>query len=127
MYRSNKIIFKDLSEHQNVETCYVGSNSEPEQSADAESLMLECENLFNDNDGWKASTYEGNDAAVIRVKSTENDIQRKYEKVIKLRDAVKRKYEKINKLRDAVIEEKKDLKSKIEVNLINILGLNYFF
>ena len=109
MDRSDTIISKDLSEQQNVETCGVGSNSELDQPSDAESLLLECANLFNDNDGWKASINESIDEAVIKVKSKENDIQCKYEKVIQLRDAV--------------IEEKNDLKSKIEVIIINIFEL----
>ena len=95
---------KHLSEHKNVQTCGVDGNSEPDPSTDAESLLVECENLFDDNDGWKASVNESIDEAVIKVKSKENDIQSKYEKVIKLRDAV--------------IEEKNYLKSKIEVTLI---------
>lgn len=122
MYRRDTIICKDLSEHQNVQTCDVECNSETHQLTYAESLLLESENLFNNNDEWKASTNESIDEAVIRVKSIENIIQRKYEKVIKLRDAVKCKYEKVIKLRDELIDEKNELKSKIEVILIKILG-----
>ena len=107
MYRRDTIICKDLSEHQNVQTCDVECNSETHQLTYAESLLLESENLFNNNDEWK---------------SRENNIQRKYEKVIKLRDAVKCKYEKVIKLRDELIDEKNELKSKIEVILIKILG-----
>ena len=100
MYRRDTIVDKDLSEHENVQTSDVEYNSETDQLTYPESLLLECENLFNNNDGWKASPNESIDEAVIRVKSIENDIQRKYEKVVKLKDAVKRKYEKVIKLRD---------------------------
>ena len=122
MSRRDAIIYKDLSEAQNVQIYDVECNNETDQLTYAESLLLECENLFNNNDGWKASTNESIDETVTRVKSIENGIQRKYEKVIKLRDAVKHKYEKFIKLRDALIEEKNDLKSKTEVILIKILG-----
>ena len=83
------------------------SNNELNQSTDAESLLLECVNLFDTNDEWKSSINESIDEAIIKVQSKENDIQRKYEKVVKLRDAV--------------IDEKNELKSKIEVILVRLL------
>lgn len=104
---------KDLLEHQNVKTCDVNGNSDSEKSTEVDSLLLECANLFDDNDGWKTSINESIDEAVIKAKSKENDIQRKCEKVIKLRDAV--------------IEEKNDLMSKIQVILINVLELELTF
>ena len=97
---------KALSVHQNNQTCDLDSINELNQSTDVESLLLECVNLF-DNDEWKASINESIDGAIIKVQSKENDIQRKYEKVLKLRDAV--------------IDEKNDLKSKIEVILLEFL------
>lgn len=97
---------KALSVHQNNQTCDLDSINELNQSTDVESLLLECVNLF-DNDEWKASINESIDEAIIKVQSKENDIQRKYEKVLKLRDAV--------------IDEKNDLKSKIEVILLEFL------
>ena len=128
MYRSDKIIYKIMrSKYQKVQTCNVDRNSELEQLTDAESLLLECEHLFNDNNGWKPSTDEIIDKTAIRVKSVEDDIRHKYEKVIKLKDAVKRKHEKVIKLRDTVTEEKNDLKSKIEVILISIFVLELVF
>ena len=97
---------KALSVHQNNQTCDLDSINELNQSTDVESLLLECVNLF-DNGEWKASINESIDEAIIKVQSKENDIQRKYEKVLKLRDAV--------------IDEKNDLKSKIEVILLEFL------
>ena len=97
---------KALSVHQNNQTCDLDSINELSQSTDVESLLLECVNLF-DNDEWKASINESIDEAIIKVQSKENDIQRKYEKVLKLRDAV--------------IDEKNGLKSKIEVILLEFL------
>ena len=98
---------KALSVHQNNQTRDLDSNNELNQSTDAESLLLECVNLFDMNDEWKSSINESIDEAIIKVQSKENDIQRKYEKVVKLRDAV--------------IDEKNELKSKIEVILVHLL------
>ena len=99
---------KDLSEHKSNQICNLDSNNELNQSAAVESLLLECENLFDDNDEWKESISESIDEAIVEVQSKENNVQRKYEKVIKLRDAV--------------IDEKNDLKSKIEVKLLQTLS-----
>ena len=98
---------KDLSEYKNNQICNLDSNNELSQSTAVESLLRECGNLFDDNDEWKESISESIDEAIVKVQSKENDVQRKYEKVIKLRDAV--------------IDEKNDLKSKIEVKLLQLL------
>ena len=99
---------KGSSENQTTnQTCDLDSNNELEQSTDVESLLLECVNLFDGNDEWKASISESIDEAIIKVQSKENEMQRKYGKVVELRDAV--------------IDEKNDLKSKIEVILVQFL------
>ena len=66
-----------------------------------ESIAEECQDLFETNGEWKSSIQESINETVTTIKSKENDIQLKYEKVLEMRNSL--------------LEKEKELKSRIEV------------
>ena len=83
-----------------------------------ESIAEECHDLFETNGEWKSSIQESINETVTTIKSKENDIQLKYEKVLEMRNSL--------------LEKEKELKSRIEV-ITKIsktsrlqFGVNYF-
>ena len=61
----------------------------------------DCQNLFENNGEWKSSVQESLNEIETKIKSKEDDIQLKYEKVLEMKDSL--------------VEKEKELKSKIEV------------
>ena len=67
----------------------------------AEDLALNGQDLFEINGEWKSSIQESINETVTKIKSKEDDIQLKYEKVLEMRNSL--------------LEKEKALKSRIEV------------
>ena len=90
-----------LSGKQNNQTYDENEFKKLSNSQHIESIAEECQNCFEINEEWKSSIEESLNETVTKIKSKEDDIQRKYEKVLEMKGSL--------------VEKEKELKARIEV------------
>ena len=90
-----------LSVNQHSELSDENKSKELGNTQHIELIGEDCQNLFEKNEEWKSSVQNCLNEIETKIKSKEDDIQLKYEKVLKMKDSL--------------VEKEKELKSKIEV------------
>lgn len=93
-----------LSVNQHSELSDENKSKELGNTQHIELIGEDCQNLFENNEEWKSSVQKSLNEIETKIKSKEDDIQLKYEKVLEMKDSL--------------VQQKKELKSKIEVIII---------
>lgn len=99
-----KTIDELLSVNQHNQLNYENKSKELGNTQHIELIGEDCQNLFENNEEWKSSVQKSLNEIETKIKSKEDDIQLKYEKVLEMKDSL--------------VQQKKELKSKIEVIII---------
>ena len=90
-----------LSGKQNNQTYDENEFKKLSNTRHIESITEEYQNCFEINEEWKSSIEESLNETVTNIKSKKDDIQRKYEKVLEMKDSL--------------VEKEKELKARFQV------------